>query len=150
MCHIANIRDFFTVQSNFCCLQRGGRGKRGSNTPAGTPITPRTAAALQARNSRGGEEKAAASMTALKKVEKSAAKASPAAASGSAGKRGRQSLPVVSPATKDEEYVLVQSGPNTGLTGKYWADLENLPARRSRRSVQQSKVVDSRNCWMPN
>ncbi len=39
-----------------------------------------------------------------------------------------------------EEYMIVVSGVDTGLSGKYWADMGNLPPRRSRKSVQQAKV----------
>ena len=73
--------------------------------------------------------------------------------------RGRKSISVVSPATKpsdkdlppfdpnaftpgqappvvkagDEEYMIIPSGvKDTGLSGKYWADMAELPARRRR------------------
>ncbi len=128
---------------------RGGvrRGRGGREIPEGTPVTPRSL-------EKGDKEKTPSSGT----------------------KRGRQSIPVVSPAVVgrkrgapddsdlpefdpdkfspgqaapvvrkgEEEYMVVVSGVrDTGLTGKYWADMQNLPARRSRKSVQQAKVREA-------
>ena len=52
----------------------------------------------------------------------------------------RKSISVVSPSVNtdegeiikkgDDEYMVVVTGTDTGLTGKYWSDLNNLPSRR--------------------
>ena len=117
---------------------RGGARRAALATPSGTPVSPKTmrqaASAAKAKAEREEDEAKA-------KKEKPA--------SGGGGRRGRQSLPVVSPAAKppaivkkgDEEYMVVVSGVDTGLSGKYWADMEALPPRRSRKSVQQAKEV---------
>jgi len=71
-----------------------------------------------------------------------------------AGRRGRQSIPVNDPSSapsrnrrnsaekddnKGQDYIEVPTGGDTGLSGKYWADMNNLPARRKRTSLLDKK-----------
>ncbi len=117
--------------------------------PEGTPISPRstplTASAKKEREMAEQQTRAAA----VAEKEKSATPGR---------KRGRKSISVISPASVkptddgsdpkmfkaspgdrkgDEEYVLVKTGPDTGLTGKYWADMGDISGTRRRRSGQQ-------------
>ena len=40
----------------------------------------------------------------------------------------------------DAEYMIIPSGVQTGLSGKYWADMAELPSRRRRSQTPTAKV----------
>ncbi|TRY79414.1 hypothetical protein TCAL_02262 [Tigriopus californicus] len=125
-----------------------GRG-RSDGIPKGTPVTPEVARSM------------------VSKVSGTTPTPTSSTPSGR-GRRGRKSISVISPAPGqkpkdedlpkfdpdkfkpgytppvvkkgDEEYVVVVTGvKDTGLCGKYWADMDNLPKRRTRKSLAEEE-----------
>ena len=42
----------------------------------------------------------------------------------------------------EDEYVIVVQGVDSGLRGKYWGDMDNLPSRRSSRKDSTNSQAD--------